>query len=610
MLNEDQKKAASHGRGNGLVLAGPGTGKTSTLIARHGFLVSKKISPENIFVVTFTQKASEEIKERLGDKAGPRAWIGTFHGHCLRLLKRFNDEAGLAKNFKVLDPSAQQKVLRDIGIDWDQEDGDLLDFFSKWKDALISPEDAIADANRKRSVMGKIAAEHYQSYQEYLTKSGNLDFSDLVIKGLDILKNSKVVQEYISKNLPFALVDEFQDVNRVQVELLQAMTRAGCSIWAVGDDDQALYGWRGSNVTYTVNFEKYFTPSKRFTLRTNYRCDPAIIKTALVLIGNNKNRVRKELIANKSHKNYNTVRISSFPDEKEEASWIASSIESSIKKGANPKDMGILVRTSSLSPHIQQALEKKKIPMSLTGAQNFWDSAEVLAVRDLLEAIEKGNEKAGYRYRGGVDFIQTMNKQGPLKTAIPVGQFLTSRPPTNASAERIATWSDGVETVAAIALTFNSASDFKKHIASMSAITTSQSTGGVSITTVHSSKGLEYKHVFIAGCEAAIMPHRKSTDVEEERRLFYVALTRSKGAVDISFAKVRARKKQLPSPFLAEINAAGPQCVQWLNKPEDEVTPIGKAPNKSTPKIASQSKGMPKVYYRKDGSRTMIPPED
>lgn len=612
-LNEDQKTSARHPRGHAVVLAGPGTGKTSTLIARHGFLVSKNISPQNIFVVTFTGKAAEEIRKRLGATAGDKPWIGTFHSHCLRLLKRFNEEAGLPKTFKVLDPSGQQKALREMGIEWNQEDGDLLGMISRWKDALVTPEMAMADAHAKSNLTAKRAAEHYHQYENHLAEKGNLDFSDLVIKGLAIMRSSATVRDYIRKTLPYALVDEFQDVNRVQVELLQAMAEAGTRIWAVGDDDQALYGWRGSNVYYTVNFDNYFAGAAKYTLRTNYRCDPAILKAATVLIGNNKHRVRKDLVAARSHGANNTIRINVFKDEREEAEWIASTIEGYVTKGAKASDIGILLRTSSLTAHIQQALELRKISMSLTGTQNFWDTPEVSAVCDLLVAVEKGDERPAYRYKGGADFVSTLQGLPPTKTARAVGEFLAQRPPANSNGERIAVWSDAVEAVAALAVAFDSAAGFKNHVSTMSTMAAAQSTDGVSITTIHSSKGLEYKHVFIAGCEAGIMPHRKAEDLEEERRLFYVALTRSKGAVDATLARTRGGRKQLPSPYLNEINAAGPQCVRWAStKASEDAKSQEAVPEKAKPtaRVAERPKGLPTVYYRKDGSRTLVPPEE
>ena len=613
-LNEDQKRAAAHGAGHAVVLAGPGTGKTSTLIARHGFLVSRGIPAQSIFVVTFTAKAAEEIRARLGERAGNRPWIGTFHSSCLRLLKRFHEEAGLPKSFRVLDTGGQQRAMREMGIDWNQDDGDLLDMISRWKDALLTPDEAMADAQRKSDPTARRAAEHYGSYERHLEEKGCLDFSDLVIRGLDLMRRSKAVRRFVAASLPHALVDEFQDVNRVQVELLQEMASAGTSIWAVGDDDQALYGWRGSNVFYTVQFENWFSPARKYTLGTNYRCDPAILSAANALIANNRNRVRKQLLASRPHARNNVVRVSAFPDEREEASYIARTIETFLGKGARARDIGILVRTSSLTAHIQQALELKKISMSLTGAVNFWDTAEVKAVCDLLEAIETGEERVGYRYRGGADLIRTMEGLGPERTAVPVSQFLSAQPPANSSSERIAAWADAVEAVASMASVFQTAAAFRDHVSSMSAMVSTQAADGVALTTIHSAKGLEYRHVFIAGCEASIMPHRKSQDPEEERRLFYVALTRSKGAVDATFARTRAGRKQQPSPFLAEINSAGAGSVVWATRQEPqtpEAAPAARERNASAPaKVASRPKGLPTVYYRKDGSRTLVPPEE
>jgi DNA helicase-2/ATP-dependent DNA helicase PcrA len=614
-LNEDQKRAASHARGHAVVLAGPGTGKTKTLIARHSYLRSRNISPRNIFVVTFTKPAAEEIKRRLGDGAGGDAWIGTFHSLALKLLRRFTEEAGLPKNFKVLDPGAQNRVLREMGVDWNQEDGDLLDMFSRWKDSMTTPEQAMADAQQKSNITGRLAAEHYQAYENHLRQKGLLDFSDLLGRCLTIIKSSDKVKAFVGQTLPYALVDEFQDVNKVQVELLQAMAEAGTKVWAVGDDDQALYGWRGSNVFYTVQFSNYFANAQQYTLRTNYRCDPAIIRAGTALIVNNKHRVRKELVASRPHSRGTGVRVSIYRDEREEAERIADSIQNFVAKGAKPSDVGILVRTSSMTAHIQQALELKRISMSLTGALNFWETPEVKAVVDLLDAIEKGDERPAYRYKGGADLVRTLNGLPPAKTAESVGKFISAQPPNNSSNERVAAWSDAVEAISAMAAEHPSAAAFRQHVDTMSAHASVQSSDGVSLRTVHSSKGLEYRHVFIAGVEAAMMPHKKSVDIEEERRLFYVALTRSKGSVDISLVKHRAGRKQTPSPFLMEINAAGPECVRWMtqDKAEEARQAEPAVPQKSAPttaRVAEKVKGMPTIYFRKDGSRTMVPPEE
>lgn len=609
-LNDDQKRAASHDGGHAIVLAGPGTGKTSTLAARYAFLVSKGISPENVFVVTFTQKAADELRKRIGAKAGGRAWVGTFHGHCLRLLKRFSEQAGLPRNFRVADPSEQARVLREIEVEWNQEDGDLLDMFARWKDRLVTPEMAVAEVRGKSGLAERFAAEHYGRYQERMIATGRLDFSDLVTRAMGLLSSPGPARDWVAENLPYALVDEFQDVNRVQVELLKAMAAAGSSVWAVGDDDQALYGWRGSSVFYTLRFHDYFPPSAKYALGVNYRCDPAVLKVASTLIDRNKHRVRKRLIARRAHASANVVRVTSLESEAAEADWIASRVAAFVGKGAKPSDIGVLVRTGSLAPHIQKALEDRELPVSLAGAQSFWDGPEMTAVLDLLDAIAMGDGAAARRYRGGADFVTTHQGFPPGRAGPAIYEFLASRPPANASAERVAAWADGVRTASAMAAEHASAEEFRSHVAAMSSRSSASSSDGVSLTTIHSAKGLEYRHAFIAGCEAGVMPHRKSQNVEEERRLLYVALTRSKGAVDITFCRSRAGRRQKPSPFLTEMDAAGSDCLRWNGRRESDESAapaLAAAPAKREPASASAD-GMPRVYRRKDGSRTMIPP--
>lgn len=612
-INQEQRAAASHNAGHAIVLAGPGTGKTSTLVARHAYLRSRGVPSEHILVSTFTGKAAEELKARLGKHAPPAAWIGTFHAICLRLLRRFNDAAKLKKNFKVLDPGAQKELIAKAGIVWDSDDGELTDIIGRWKDSLITPDQAMAEASRKGNAVLSLAAEHYQTYEDEMARQGNLDFSDLVTRTLHIMHSSSEVISFIKERITHALVDEFQDVNKSQVELLQALAAAGTTIWAVADDDQALYGWRGGNVRYTVHFANFFQNAKTYTLVVNYRCDPAIIAAANVNIANNTNRVRKVLKPSRKHNPNNTVRIRPFKTEKEEAEWIATSIERYLKAGAKPKDISVLIRTSSVTPAIQQAFESKKIPFALSGTQSFWELPEVVAMADVLNAIEQGNPgRIGNRFRGIMDLISTMKGASPKEAANAVGRLVGDQPPQGVNGERAALWSDACEAAAAIAATFESATAFIGHINEMGARSSSFEGEGIAISTIHSSKGLEWRHVYIAGAEATLMPHHRSEDQEEERRLFYVALTRSKGAVDISFSRFRFGKSQTPSPYLNEISKAPKGAVIWAG--DGQPSPVEQQQASSAPlqrpETTTQRDGMPKVYRRRGGGRSMIPPEE
>jgi len=617
-MNSGQAAAASHAGGHALVLAGPGTGKTSTLVARHAFLRSRGRDPLGIMAVTFTQKAAEELRNRLGPKVSGEAWIGTFHSICARLLKRFHEEAGLRRNFKILDPSAQRQVLSDLGIKWDSDDGELTDIIGRWKDALVEPAEASVRAAGIGDGPGngplRLAAEHYAAYEEELGRRGDLDFADLMKRAWHLISGSESVGAFFRERITDVLVDEFQDVNRVQVELLMAMAARGCAVWAVADDDQALYGWRGGDVRLTVNFADRFKGAKSYTLEENYRCDPAILAAANTLIARNRTRVRKSLRAARPHKPGNVVRIRAFRTDREEAEWVAGEIRRRIDAGARPQDVCILFRTASVTPTLQQALEAASIPFALTGAPNFWEMPEVRMVADLLAEIESGVPGEGAsRSRIARDLVTTMRGSAPPRAAPAVGRAVSEMPPAGSSAERASLWSDTAEAAAAIASGHATAAGFRQHVAEMGARNASDAAEAVAMSTIHSSKGLEWAHVVVAGCESTLMPHHRSPDIEEERRLLYVAITRSKGAVDLTLSRSRFGRGQNPSPFLTELMAAPKGAVVWPGAEGEQAASQHKAPGgkpqqgRPDPAAAATVVGGLKTY-RKRGGRSLVPP--
>lgn len=606
-LNDQQKEAAGHPRGHALVLAGPGAGKTHTLTARHAYLRSRGVDPDSILVITFTKEAASELRERLSRYVGAKAWIGTFHSQCLRLLRKFASEAGLRTNLKVLDPGAQRAVLQQMGVVWDADDGDLVDIIGRWKDSLTDPDQADADAARKNNVVLRLAAEHYRAYEEELQRRGDVDFADIVVLATGLVKDSPTARDFVSKRLTHALVDEFQDVNRSQIEFLQALASAGSTVWAVADDDQALYGWRGGNVVYTVRFPNYFPGAKGYVLAKNYRCDPVIVKAANLLIANNKNRVAKKLVPTKEHRPKVGIRIRGFRTEKEEAAWVAATLSRVKAAGAKLSDAAILVRSAGVTPAIQRALEEAGIPFSMGAAAGFWELPETKAVSELLVAIETGDSRAGQRFRGGVELVETMKGSSPSQAAPSVARLVGNLPPAGANTERSASWADTCEAVCEIARDFKSAAEFLAHVKQMAAQAGGvEGEDAVSISTIHSSKGLEWKHVIVAGCETGLLPHPRAEDKEEERRLFYVALTRSTGSVDLAWSRLRYGKTVSPSPYLTEISADRDPDVQWIGEERpDEPAAAG-----GTEERAPRPDGKPRTYRRKGGGRSLIPPEE
>lgn len=612
-INREQAAAASHPAGHAIVLAGPGTGKTSTLVARHSFLRSRGRDSLGIMVVTFTQKAAEELRTRLGAAAPKQAFVGTFHSICVRLLRRFRTEAGLRPNFRILDQQAQWRLLLDMGVRWAADDGDLTDIIGRWKDSLIDPAEAAdqaASVGDGNAVM-RMAAEHYRSYERELARRGDLDFADLIARAWKLVGESSTVGEFISSRITDVLVDEFQDVNRLQVEFLQALSRHGASIWAVADDDQALYGWRGGDVGLTVNFADRFPGARMYRLVENYRCDPAILAAANNLIAHNRTRVRKALRAARPHHPDNVVRVRGFRTEQEEATWIATDVARRMASGMRPGDICVLFRTASATPVIQQALEAARIPVALAGTANFWEMPEVTFLVDLLSEIEAGQPgPAAARSKAAREIVISMAGFRPPQAAAAAGRAVAESVPPGSASERAALWSDTAEAAAAMAKRMPSADAFRRYVAAMAARTVQEGGNAVTLSTIHSAKGLEWGHVYIAAAEAAMLPHHRSTDVEEERRLLYVALTRSKGAVDISHARSRFGRGQNPSPFLSEMMDAA-VWVGLEDKPADlpagrnrPTTPVGDG--KGTGRLLANGIRV----YRKRGGKSLIPPDE
>jgi DNA helicase-2/ATP-dependent DNA helicase PcrA len=458
----------------------------------------------------------------------------------------------------------------------------------------------------------RLAAEHYAAYEEELDRRGDVDFADLVVMGWKLIESSEPVREFVRTRFTDILVDEFQDVNRVQFELVMAIAALDTNVWAVADDDQALYGWRGGDVRLTVDFANYFKGAKYFKLTENYRCDPAILASAMSLIGNNKVRIKKNLTAVRPHLPANLVRMRSFPNEQDEAEWIADDIRKRLKAGLRPRDVCILFRTASVAPAIQQALERCGIPFVLTGAVSFWEMAEMTAVIELLSEIEKGIPgQAAARHRQCRELIVTFKGLGPAKTAASVAAILRDKPPPGVSVERAASWFDVVEAAGAIAAKFATTEDFRRHVLEKSAKSSSENVNAVAMSTIHSSKGLEWAHVVIAGCEGSMMPHHRSGDIEEERRLLYVALTRSKGSADLTFVKFRFGRTQVPSPFLSEIAAVRGGAAVWVGEAPEDPAPVSPSTRREAPKATAGPTaavdGGPKVYRRR-GGRSLIPP--
>ncbi|MFC6050322.1 ATP-dependent helicase, partial [Methylobacterium hispanicum] len=291
-LDDDQMRAATHaGPRPAIVIAGPGSGKTRTLIGRHLHLHRIGVPRESILISTFTVKAAQEVRARLVEAHGDiaetelaRMFVGTFHGLCVRLLRRFHARAGLPKDFQIVAGDAQIALLKDTGLTWHGEYADLADMISRWKDRLVSPAEAAAEAARRQTPDLVQAAEIYAAYERELAERGVCDFPRLIIATVRAASSDEAVRSFLQRRFRHVLVDEFQDTNRLQIALLEALVGQGGNLWVVGDDDQALYGWRGADVRYATDFGRRFRGGTRYVLARNYRCTPAVAAAANAVV--------------------------------------------------------------------------------------------------------------------------------------------------------------------------------------------------------------------------------------------------------------------------------------------------------------------------------------
>lgn len=627
-LNPEQRAAAEHGEGPAIVLAGPGTGKTTALAARHAVLVGRGVSADQIFACTFTGRSGEELRRRLGLEGGPRRpFVGTFHSLASRLLRRFHASAGLPRDFQIYDEAKQRQVLSELGIVWDADDGDLSDIIGRWKDRMVTPEEA-AGANEATL---RTASAHYAAYEEEMLKRGACDFADLILRCVRGMEADPQFRAWVTERFHHVLVDEFQDVNKLQMQFLRLVCGSRRNVWAVGDDDQSLYGWRGADVRYAVDFSSHFRGAKTYVLSRNYRCPPVVVTAASGLIANNKVRVRKTLQAVRSERRGDALLVAGFPTDKEEAAWIAKRAGGIIAAGGDPQSIAVLVRAASVTPTLQRAFEKERVPFSLHGAVDFWslpETREVLAVLRLIAHPRNQEAEAalggGRRGRILMELARTMRGSTIKECAIPAGRAVGAEPPLGMDGERRSLWADAAEQAALEAMAFPDFEAFFKHVADRPPA--SDNADGVTISTIHAAKGLEWDWVFVAGCDAQMMPHRKSQDIEEERRLLFVALTRARRAVAVTYALSRFARGQQPSPFLPELAAAmrstgAPQGFRWTGSgaPNEQSAVNGRAAglraqaapqsNGSRAPAAAPSLGARRTY-RRGGGRSLIPPEE
>ena len=576
-LNKEQKRAVIYGKGPLLILAGAGSGKTRVLTYRTAYLIQKMgVAPESIALLTFTNKAAEEMRQRvkaLGGKAGSLGFAGTFHTFCAKLLREYGLNAGVNQNFVIFDSddseSVMKKVLKELDIDpKESKPAMFLSVISKMKNDLVSLTDAETTAG---DYFRRMVMKVWRAYQDKLKSNNAVDFDDLLVKAVSLLKIDRIREE-INERLQWILVDEYQDTNKAQFELTKLLAGTKQNITAVGDAAQAIYSFRGADYRNLVLFESEYPKAAMVSLPTNYRSTQNILDTAYGVISNNTTHPTIHLETTEGCGEM--VDFFEAGDERDEAKYV---VEQARKISSIDGVVAILYRTNAQSRAFEDELMRRDIPYKLVGGLRFYNRAEIKDLVAYLRVLNNPEEeisrarieKLGKRradvfdkWLAGKTDKEKMGNPGKLLEEIinAVGFLERFDERDEDDVARI----ENINELLAVASDFPNVEKFLESAAlSESEIKQHKSNAKITLMTVHAAKGLEFETVFVVGLEEGLFPHSRSIllgqkeEIEEERRLMYVAMTRAKKKLTLSWARSRlvfgGRHSSIPSRFLSEI---------------------------------------------------------
>ena len=642
ILNEQQQQVATHKDGPLLVLAGAGSGKTRSVIHRVAWLISKEnISPRNILVVTFTNKAAGELKERLIEifnniesdyfTAPKFPWVGTFHSICVRILRyEIIHLSPYTSDFTIFDRDNQVSALRRVfellNIDKKEYSVEkIASLISKYKSNMIDPDNLLE--HKEKNKFTETLLNIYKNYNELLKKDNAMDFDDLLVNTVKLLDSNLEVKQKYQNMFKYIMVDEYQDTNLVQFQLVKLLAEAHRNICVVGDDDQAIYGWRGASIENILSFEHVFKNTKVVKLEQNYRSSQNILKLANSIIEKNVKRHKKELWSNIDYAY--VPEILRHDSEYEETEYIANEILNKIKNGVKHNQIVVLYRTNFQSRLFETVFSTLNIPYQVIGSYSFFKRAEIkdmlawlkfLVNPDDMEAClriintpPRGIGKTSidnlvrYTFFTGNTFFDSLVKVEEVDDLKPAAK--KSFKEFYNTVKKIST-SDKVSDIIKmvikecglidyyktldnkegtdktenvfefinVAIEFETANpeatitDFLNSMCLQSDVDEFDGKKrSVKLMTMHCAKGLEFEHVYIAGLEEGLLPHvlcfDDSSAIEEERRLLYVAITRAKKELVLNHANVRRVagkvQYQTTSRFLEDLDI---EAVQPKNK--------------------------------------------
>lgn len=615
-LNEAQLSAVTSNSQYQLVLAGAGSGKTKVLVNKIAWLMREHgISPYEILSLTFTNKAAKNMLKQLESILMQNIsgmWMGTFHGIAHRILRRHALEINLDPNFQVIDQKEQQQIIKSIYKNFSISEqkwpvNKTAYIIQKYKSQGLRSGDVSADTNiQEQYVM------IYKSYEELCINGHLLDFTELLLKTLETLKTNSEIQSLYHSQFSHVMIDEFQDTNLLQFELMQALTGSNTNIMAVGDDDQSIYSWRGASVDHMHNFSSKGCEITR--LEQNYRSTQKILNAANCLISNNSNRLGKTLWSNNDTEE-DIITFASYNDI-DEANFVTESILDLISSGTDLEDIAVLYRSNAQSRVLEEQLNRAGVPYRIYGGLRFFDRMEIKDVLAYLSLCVSRNNDAAFErvinkpVRGigsatiaalrEETFISNCSLFSAIETAKLSKRARSSIDKFTDLIERLANEISGLELHEAIdhiahvtglialyeedephqassrleniqelmhAASLYSETEGNKIASfiseiSLEPIESSEQTSQVQLMTVHSAKGLEFDSVFVTGLEEGLFPHQMSMQengLEEERRLCYVAITRAKRKLHLSYAQTRRLNGKVmcmrKSRFLSELSS-------------------------------------------------------
>ena len=607
-LNNKQQEAVLQTEGPCLIIAGAGSGKTKVLTHKIAYLMAEKyIKPWNILAITFTNKAANEMKQRIESLVGDAVndmWIGTFHSICVRILRKYIDRIGFDNSFIIFDTSDQKTLIKEclkqLKID-DKlfTDRAVLSEISNGKNEMLEPK--AYSTKYEGDYRKEIIAQIYELYQRRLKENNAVDFDDIINYTIKILTENPDVLEYYTDKFQYVLVDEYQDTNKAQFMLISILASRHGNITVVGDNDQGIYSFRGADISNILNFEKDFPGTKIIKLEQNYRCTGNILKAANAVIKNNQVKYDKKLWTRNDEGNLPSIYLGD--DEYNESNYIVSKInELRREQYYKYSDFAILYRMNSQSRAIEDILRREKIPYKIIGGQKFYERKEIkdvisylrliyntsdnLALKRIinepkrgigktsLDSIQEISEKTGTSmyeiikhaeqfglnrvYINSREFIETIEdlraRQDKMLISELVKETLSKTGYTKALKDENTIEAESriqnLDEFLTVAMEFeeesadNTLAEFLENMTLTADIDNMQDEEDcVILMTLHSAKGLEFETVFLVGMEEGIFPGYKSIgepqELEEERRLFYVGITRAKRFLFLTCAKRR-----------------------------------------------------------------------